>query len=208
AALLGGGAAVALQKWDFGQRQDDGGSVVSPATSGSSSQGATTAPGGTIPAGWKKYDDPVGFTLYLPAGWKRSVSIKKTDGLEQIDYSPDGGTHLVRVAVDTSPDYTNAYDHMRNLERRLRERLVDYTTVSLKKDAYRDLPSSRWEYTWTALAKDAKVPGSYRAVDVGYFTSDGVEYAIYTASPADDWATTSKQFTSVLQGWREGEVAP
>ncbi|MEU9385062.1 TIGR02234 family membrane protein, partial [Streptomyces sp. NPDC048279] len=29
-----------------------------------------------------------------------------------------------------------------------------------------------------------------RAVDVGYFTSDGVEYAIYTASPADDWATT------------------
>ncbi|MEV7318915.1 serine/threonine-protein kinase [Streptomyces sp. NPDC093970] len=208
AALLGGGTAVALQKWDFGQRQDDGGRVVPPVTSSSSSQGATTGPEGTIPEGWKKYDDPAGFTLYLPAGWERTVSIKKTDGLEQIDYSPDGGTHLVRVAVDTSPDYTNAYDHMRNLEKRLKERLVDYTTVSLKKDAYRDLPSSRWEYTWTALAKDAKVPGSYRAVDVGYFTGDGVEYAIYTASPAADWASTSKQFTSVLQGWREGEVRP
>ncbi|MFJ9565361.1 serine/threonine-protein kinase [Streptomyces fuscichromogenes] len=206
AALLGGGVAVAVQKWGSGQ-QDDTGSVITPATSGStSSGGATTAPDGTIPAGWKRYDDPVGFTLYLPAGWKRSVSIKKTDGLEQIDYSPDGGTHLVRVAVDTSPDYSNAYDHMRNLETRLRERLVDYTTLSLKKDTYRDLPSSRWEYTWTALPKDAKVPGPYRALDLGYFTGDGVEYAIYTSSPADDWAATSKQFTSVLQGWREGEV--
>ncbi|MGY5051380.1 serine/threonine-protein kinase [Streptomyces sp. 900105755] len=209
AALLGGGAAVVLQKWDFGQQQDGTGSVITPATSGStSSGGATVAPGGTIPAGWKKYDDPVGFTLYLPAGWKRSVSIKKTNGLEQIDYSPDGGTHLVRVAVDTSPDYSNAYDHMRNLERLLRQRLVDYKTVSLKEDTYRDLPSSRWEYTWTALPKDAKVPGAYRAVDLGYFTGDGVEYAIYTASPIDDWATTSKRFTFVLQGWREGEVKP
>ncbi|MEU9447396.1 serine/threonine-protein kinase [Streptomyces sp. NPDC048277] len=206
AALLGGGGAVALQKWDSGQQQDDSGSAVSPATSSSSSQGATKAPDGTIPAGWQEYDDPVGFTLYLPAGWKRSVSIKKTDGLEQIDYSPDGGTHLVRVAVDTSPDFNNAYDHMRNLEEQLKAKLVDFKTVSLKKDVYRDLPSARWEYTWTALAKDAKVPGPYRSIDVGYFTSGGVEYAILTASPVDDWATTSKQFTSVLQGWREGEV--
>ncbi|MFE3163537.1 serine/threonine-protein kinase [Streptomyces sp. NPDC059224] len=209
AALLGGGTAVAMKKWDSGQQQDDTGSVITPATSGStSSGGATGAPGGTIPAGWKRYEDPVGFTLYLPAGWKRSVSIKKTDGLEQIDYSPDGGTHLVRVAVDTSSDFSNAYDHLRNLEGQLARKLVDFKTVSLTKDTYRDLPSSRWEYTWTALPKDAKVPGPYRAVDVGYFTGDGVEYAIYTASPTDDWATTSKQFTSVLQGWREGEVAP
>ncbi|MEV7982050.1 serine/threonine-protein kinase [Streptomyces sp. NPDC086519] len=206
AALVGGGAAVALQKWDSRQR-DDSGSVASPVTSGpSASDSATTASGGTIPAGWRRYDDPAGFTLYLPAGWRRSVSIKKTDGLEQIDYSPDGGTHLVRVAVDTSPDYNNAYDHMRNLEWQLGQRLVDYKTVSLKKGVYRDLPSSRWEYTWTALPKDAKEPGPYRAVDVGYFNRDGVEYAIYTASPVEDWATTRKQFTSVLQGWREGEV--
>lgn len=205
AALLGGGAAVALQKWGSGQQKDTG-SSASPVTSSSSSQGATTAPDGTIPAGWQRYDDRAGFTLYLPAGWKRSVSIKKTAGLEQIDYSPDGGTHLVRVAVDTSPDYDNAYDHMRNLEGQLGRRLVDYRTVSLKKGVYRDLPSSRWEYTWTALPKDAKVPGPYRALDVGYFNRDGVEYAIYTASPVDDWATTRKQFTFVLQGWREGEV--
>ncbi|WP_181808340.1 serine/threonine-protein kinase [Streptomyces shenzhenensis] len=206
AALLGGGGAVALQKWNSRQ-QDGSGSVASPATSGTSSPaGATTASGGTIPAGWQQYDDPAGFTLYLPAGWKRSVSIKKTAGLEQIDYSPDGGTHLVRVAVDTSPDYNNAYDHMRNLEWQLGQRLVDYRTVSLKKGVYRDLPSSRWEYTWTALPKDAKVPGPYRALDVAYFNRDGVEYAIYTAAPADDWATTRKQFTSVLQGWREGRV--
>ncbi|MFJ9345724.1 protein kinase [Streptomyces sp. NPDC101237] len=204
AALLGGGAAIALQNWNTAHRDGPTGTAT-PATSGSASQGATRTPGGTIPAGWQRYDDPVGFSLYLPAGWKRSVSIKETNGLEQVDYSPDGGTHLVRIAVDTSPDFTNAYDHMRNLEAQLDGKLVDYRTVSLKKDTYRDLPSCRWESTWTALPKDAKVPGPYRALDVGYFTRDGVEYAIYTASPADDWATTSKQFTSVLQSWREVE---
>ncbi|MEV5952839.1 serine/threonine-protein kinase [Streptomyces sp. NPDC051987] len=207
AALVGGGVAVALQKWDSGKREEGGG-VASPVTSTAPSQGGTGTPtsNGTIPAGWKQYKDPVGFTLYLPAGWKRSVSIKKKAGLEQIDYSPDGGTHLVRVAVDTSPDFDNAYDHMRNLDAQLRNRLVDYRTMSLTKGVYRDMPSSRWEYTWTALPKDAKVPGPYRALDVAYFNGDGVEYALYTASPVGDWATTSKQFTSVLQSWREGDV--
>jgi hypothetical protein len=34
--------------------------------------------------------------------------------------------------------------------------------------------------------------------------SDGTEYAIYAASPADDWATTSKQFDWILRGFQEG----
>ncbi|WP_234534165.1 serine/threonine-protein kinase [Streptomyces shenzhenensis] len=205
AALLGGGGAVALQKWNSRQ-QDDSGSVASPATSGPSSPAsASTASGGTIPAGWKQYDDPAGFALYLPAGWERSVSIKKTDGLEQIDYSPDKGKHLVRVAVDTAPDFRTSYEHMIYLDQRVSLRLQDYTRLSLKEELFRDLPGVRWEYTWNALAKDGPhyFPGPYHAMDVAYMNSEGTEYAIYAASPAGDWATTRKQFDWILRGFQE-----
>jgi hypothetical protein len=147
----------------------------------------------------------VGFSISLPKGWKRSVSIDQ-DGLRQVDYSPDKGKHLVRVAVDTAPDFRTSYEHMSNLEQRVSQRLQDYQQLSLKEELFRDLPGVRWEYTWDALAKDPPhyFPGPYRAIDVGYMESDGTEYAIYAASPADDWATTRKQFDWILRGFQEG----
>lgn len=75
--------------------------------------------------------------------------------------------------------------------------------MGLERRVYRDRESARLEYTWTALAKDTEFPGPYQAVDQMYLSRDGVEYAIYMVSPAEDWATTSKQFETVLQGWRE-----
>ena len=64
-----------------------------------------------VPDDWERYDDPVGFSLSLPKGWKRSVSIDQ-DGLRQVDYSPDKGKHLVRIAVDTDPDFRTSYEHL------------------------------------------------------------------------------------------------
>ncbi|MFJ9703655.1 serine/threonine-protein kinase [Streptomyces sp. NPDC101234] len=205
AALLGGGGAVALQKWDSRKQQDDTGSVVSPATSGSSSQGATTALTGTTPAGWERRKDPVGFSISLPKGWKRSVSIDQ-DGLQQVDFTPDKGKHLVRVAVDTAPDFSTSYAHMKNLQQQVSKRLISYQELSLKQELFRDQPGVRWEYTWNARAQDAPhyFPGPYHAIDVGYMNSAGTEYAVYEASPADDWDTTSKQFDVILRGFQEG----
>jgi len=197
AAIVGGGGAVALQQWHSGNPSS---SSESPAPTPTSSP--TKGAQGVIPAGWKKYDDPLGFSLYLPDGWDRTVSIEEKDGLAQVDYSPDKGRTLVRVAVDTAPDYTNSYDHMRQLETNNQRRLKDFTTLSMRQEIYRDQPSVRWECTWTQLAKDSPFPGPYRALDVAYMTTDGVEYALYTASPAGDWDATSKRFTTVLRSWQ------
>lgn len=147
----------------------------------------------------------MGFSISLPKGWKRSVSIDQ-DGLMQVDYSPDNGKHLVRVAVDTAPDFSTSYEHMSDLERRISARLQDYKRLSLKEELFRDLPGSRWEYTWNALAKDAPhyFPGPYRAIDVGYVNRAGTEYAIYASAPIGDWATTRKQFDVILRGFQEG----
>ncbi|MFG3291008.1 serine/threonine-protein kinase [Streptomyces sp. NPDC048179] len=210
AAVVGGGVAVALQQ--FGT-DSPGGSVDSSSTpAAGSGDGASASPSGgggqgtaTVPAGWERRKDPVGFSISLPKGWKRSVSIDQ-DGLRQVDYSPDKGKHLVRVAVDTAPDYSTSYAHMKNLQGQVSKRLIDYNELSLKEELFRDQPGVRWEYTWDARAQDAPhyYPGPYHAIDVGWMNSAGTEYALYEASPADDWDTTSKQFDVILRGFQEG----
>ncbi|MFF8193638.1 serine/threonine-protein kinase [Streptomyces bobili] len=196
AALVGGGTAMALRTWG-----GDG------TAQGSGSQGPSQTPTGkgsgqsTGPDSWKDIHDPLGFRLSLPPGWERSVFQDEGD-LKQIDYSPDGGKHFVRIAIDASPDFDDPYAHQLDLHQQLK-RLVDYEKVTLERNTYRDREGARWEYTWTALAKDTDFPGPRHAIEETYISRDGTEYVIYMSSPAKDWARTARQFTSVLQSWRE-----
>ncbi|MDG9708319.1 serine/threonine-protein kinase [Streptomyces sp. DH10] len=193
AAIIGGGTAVVLQQWNE-SRQTGG-------ASGSAGSTTVEQPGGSVPAGWTRRDDPAGFSLYLPKGWKRKTFGPQGE-LKQIDYTPDGGRHFVRIAVDTSPDFADPYAHQLDLEQQL-QRLVDYKRVKLERNVYRDRDGALWEYTWTAQAKDTKFPGPRRAIEETYVARDGTEYALYMSAPAQDWAKARKQFTSLLQGWHE-----
>ncbi|WP_030597737.1 serine/threonine-protein kinase [Streptomyces fulvoviolaceus] len=197
AAIVGAGTAVAMQQWDEGRQQGSGTSAsASPSTTGESTSGA-------VPDTWVRRDDPVGFSLYLPKGWKRTEFGKPYAGLRQIDFSPDGGETFVRIAVDTSPDFDDPYAHQIDLEQQIQD-LRDYERVSMVENTYRDRPGARWEYTWTALAKDAAtLPGPRRAVEETYMSRDGSEYAIYMSAPAKSWPTASKQFEAILRGWSE-----
>ncbi|MFF0005696.1 serine/threonine-protein kinase [Streptomyces tibetensis] len=193
AAIIGGGTAVVLQQWNGPSQSDRSGSTTST---------STRATGGSVPDSWIRYEDPVGFSLYLPKGWKRKPFGPQGE-LKQIDYSPDGGRHFVRIAIDPSPDFADARSHQEDLEQQV-QRLVNYKRVTMEDNTYRDRRGSLWEYTWTALAKDPPyVAGPRHAVEETYFSRDGVEYAIYMSSPQEDWATTSKQFKWVLQGWQQ-----
>lgn len=210
AALVGAGTAVVLQQRDGGDSSagqnptHSPSGPASPSGSASPSPSATTGkgPGGSVPDGWVRRDDPLGFSLYLPKGWQRSDFGGSSGELQQIDYTPDGGEHFLRVAVDTAPDYNEPYAHQLDLEVQL-QRLVDYQRVTLERSTYRDRTSARWEYTWTALAKDTDFPGPRRAVEEAYMSRDGVEYVIYMSAPAKDWPTAREQFRSVLQSWQE-----
>ncbi|MFJ6648181.1 serine/threonine-protein kinase [Streptomyces sp. NPDC091290] len=205
AAVVGGGTAVVLQKWGPG----GGSSSVSstPPTSPAPKESATEEPDadvGGVPSSWKRVDDPLGFSLYLPEGWKRKVVGEEVDGLQQVDYSPDGGEHFVRISVDVSPDFATAHDHFVDLEEQVKERLIGYKFLSLKENQYRDRAGSQWEYTWDAQPKDTPFPGPRRAIDQGYIDRDGTEYAIYMSAPQKDWAEARAQFSAVLRGWRTG----
>ncbi|MFE7811730.1 protein kinase [Streptomyces sp. NPDC057433] len=211
AALVGGGTALLLVQGGDGKEQDSGSSAspfgeptptASPSPSSSDRTGADgDEQTGGLPAGWVRRDDPFGFSVALPGDdWERVVFDEAT---RQVDYTPDGGRTLLRIAVGDPPDFDDSYEHLSDLDEQVGQRLVDYRQVTLERRVYRDRESARLEYTWTALAKDTEFPGPYRAVDQMYISRDGVEYAIYMASPAEDWATTSRQFETVLRGWRE-----
>ncbi|MFJ3042016.1 MULTISPECIES: protein kinase domain-containing protein [Streptomyces] len=203
AALIGAGTAVLLQ-----QRDEDGSSAGADPTRGqtaSPSASATTGkgPGGSVPADWTRRQDPLGFSLYLPANWQRTDFDGDSGELRQIDYTPDGGEHVLRISVDTAPDYNDPYAHQQDLDAQLDGRLVDYRRISLERVTYRDRDSARWEYGWTALAKDTEFPGPRRAVSQTYLSRDGVEYALNMTGPAGDWPTTQRRFKAVLQSWQE-----
>ncbi|MFD8300782.1 serine/threonine-protein kinase [Streptomyces sp. NPDC059690] len=203
AVIVAGGTAVALQKWNHGGQPDAGGTSGSPSPTPSATP--TGGSDGTVPANWRKVDDPYGFSVYLPRGWKRTEVTGTGDvdpDLRQVDYSPDGGKHFVRIAIDAKPDFADVTQHQQDLEQQL-QKLVDYHRVQLRKNLYRDRNGSVWEYTWTALAKDTKFPGPRRAIEETYISRDGSEYAIYVSSPAGDWAQSAKRFKAILQGWQE-----
>lgn len=203
AALIGAGTAVLLQ-----QRDEGGSSAGTDPTQGqtaSPSASATTGkgPGGSVPADWTRRRDPLGFSLYLPANWQRTDFDGDSGELRQIDYTPDGGEHVLRISVDTAPDYNDPYAHQQDLDAQLDGRLVDYRRIALERVTYRDRDGARWEYGWTALAKDTEFPGPRRAVSQTYLSRDGVEYALNMTGPAGDWPTTQRRFKAVLQSWQE-----
>ncbi|MEU6816521.1 serine/threonine-protein kinase [Streptomyces sp. NPDC046860] len=209
ALVFGASLAVGYLQWGGGRHTEGGPDTSpSPSVSASSSSSASAsamadsglAGTGTVPDSWERHDDPVGFSLSLPKGWTRKVYGIAGD-LKQIDYSPDGGVHFVRIAVDTSPDFADVRQHQEDLEEQL-QRLVDYRRVRMEGNTYRDREGSLWEYTWTALARDAPyVAGPRRAVEEAYISRGGTEYVIYMSSPAEDWATADRQFQWVLQSW-------
>ncbi|MFF5433305.1 serine/threonine-protein kinase [Streptomyces griseofuscus] len=203
AAVLGGGVAVGFQEWNNARHDSAAHDGTNPGPASSASPGGDQDPDtGTVPDSWETHHDPLGFSISLPKGWKRKV-YGINGPLKQIDYTPDGGKHFVRISIDTSPDFADAYEHQKDLEQQL-QRLVGYQRVTLKQNVYRDRNGSLWEYTWNALKKDPPyVAGPRHAVEETYFSREGTEYALYMSGPAADWPMTGKQFKWVLQSWQQ-----
>ncbi|MEW2413566.1 serine/threonine-protein kinase [Streptomyces sp. NPDC046866] len=187
AALLGGGAVFGVLKLtgdsDEGRGSDKNASAPD-AQDGEEDAGP--------PSGYTEVTDPVGFTLYVPDGWKRQM-----DG-NQIDYTADNGKHFIRIATDPTPDYDTPYSHLLDLEKQVRQR-TDYKRQKLNQNTFQDSTRSAiWEFTWTEKGTQA---GPRRAIEQMYIAPDGTEYAVYMSGPAADWATTREQFDVVLSGW-------
>ncbi|KQV14420.1 MULTISPECIES: serine/threonine-protein kinase [unclassified Kitasatospora] len=155
----------------------------SPPKTSPPTSAAPTAP--AAPAGFRWVDDPAGFRVAVPQNWTRT----ETGG--QIDYSPDGGLHLLRFGI--GPGATQSSEaHFLELEQTVAQQ-TDYQRITLQTNVYQGSYGALWEFSWT----DAK-RGPRHAADQAFVATNGTEYAIYLASPEGDWTTTQQQFATVL----------
>ncbi|MFF5895168.1 protein kinase [Streptomyces argenteolus] len=209
AALLGGAAGLAAMKFGDESADTSGGtrerSTAGPAPSPSSSTVPSADPAveesapDETPDGWKRVQDPEGFSLLVPEGWERRTE----NG--QIDYTPDGGAHRMRISLDPQPDFDNPLDHMRSIEKDLAARLPGYARLTMESNTFRDRPGSRWEFTWVE-SKDH--PGPRHGIDQMYFAgTGGPEYALYLTGPAEDREETRQLFETMLRSWQPPESA-
>jgi hypothetical protein len=208
AALLGGAAGLAAMKFGVDGAGTAGGSgergTAGPAPTPSSSvrsadPAAEEVTPDEIPDGWKRVADPEGFSLLVPEGWER-----RTDS-GQIDYTPDGGAHRIRISLDPQPDFDDSLAHMRSIEKDLAARLPGYERLTLESNVFRDRPGSRWEFTWVE-SKDH--PGPRHGIDQMYFAErGGPEYALYMTGPDEDREETRKLFETMLRSWQPPESA-
>ncbi|MFE6975368.1 serine/threonine-protein kinase [Streptomyces sp. NPDC057682] len=210
AALLGGGAGIAAMLYANRAEGEPTGRGDGTATHGTRSPGPATpkptaspspkpspsASGDpTVPDGWRRVQDPSGFSILMPIGWERRV-----EGTN-IDYTPDGGVHYLRISVDPAPDFEDSYTHMQNLETSLSKRLPDYVNLEMNSNVYRDCPGSIWEFTWTEKNGEKR-----HAIDQMYYAQEGgPEYALYMTGPADDWDITRDRFNTMLRSWKAPE---
>ncbi|MFF2570073.1 serine/threonine-protein kinase [Streptomyces sp. NPDC058084] len=189
AGLLAGGAVFAAMT-HLGQKGAKGGDT--PITQETGKDGKDSAKG-AVPVGWHRVQDPEGFGLVVPDGWKRRM-----DG-DQIDYTPDDGRHRIRISIDRSPDFENPYMHMLDLEK-IVQRRAEYQRIRLTQNTFRDqVNSAIWEFTWI---EKQTFPGPRHAIDQVYYGDDGTEYALYMAAPEENWERTREQFDIVKKYWR------
>ncbi|MFE3514891.1 serine/threonine-protein kinase [Streptomyces sp. NPDC059166] len=201
AALIGGAAAGVVAMRQNGGGGTSGGSEgrsgspsPSVTSSASSSTGADERGAKGVPEGWTRIDAPEGFGLTLPEGWERQPD----EG--QIDYSPDGGAHRLRISIDPQPDFDDSHAHMQSIEKDLARRLPDYERLTLEPNVFRDRPGARWEFDWTE-SKDH--PGPRHGIDQMYFAErGGPEYALYMTGPQEDREATRKLFETMLRSWQ------
>ncbi|WP_018550547.1 serine/threonine-protein kinase [Streptomyces sp. ATexAB-D23] len=207
AAVLGGGAGIAAMMYahrtEAAGTASGGTGTHGPRTPGPATPTPSPTPTPTesaskdpatqgVPDGWRRVEDPAGFSIFMPEGWERRM-----EGTN-IDYTPDGGVHYLRISVDPAPDFDNSYDHMLELQTTLSKRLPQYVNLELNSNVYRDCPGSIWEFTWTEKNGEAR-----HAIDQMYFAKEGgPEYALYMTGPADDWDNTRDRFNTMLRSWR------
>ncbi|MET7873368.1 serine/threonine-protein kinase [Streptomyces cyaneofuscatus] len=196
AAVLGGAGGLAAMKYGQGASADGRTTTAptAPTTPRTTPPPTATDPAPEIPDGWRRVDDPAGFSLVVPEDWTREVN----EG--QIDYTPDGGAHRIRISVDPDPDFDHPYLHMQNMEEQLADRLPGYQRIRLEKNDFRDRPGSLWEFTWHETQDHA---GPRHGIDQMYYGgSGGPEYALYLTAPQEGWEASREKFDIMLRSWR------
>ncbi|BBA99606.1 putative serine/threonine protein kinase [Actinacidiphila reveromycinica] len=165
-----------------GQAQDPDGATGGPATTASTKAPSSASPStsssgtGTLPAGWHVFKDSEGFSIALPAGWKRVGDDGYGVGSR---FKGSGGENLL---VDwTHHPGKSALGNWRTSAAAAPGSMPGYHQIKVVSADYRDYDAADWEYTRQEQGKAVHV------LNRGMVTDAKHGYALMFTTPAGAW---------------------
>ncbi|WP_433047251.1 protein kinase domain-containing protein [Dactylosporangium sp. CS-033363] len=158
-----------------------------PATS-STPQKVNTASGTLppLPAGWIDYHDETGFSVYMPAGWKKSF-----DG-PRIYFRGNGRTLGIDQTNDPQPD--PVADWKAQEKDRGGSYYKNYTGLGIRKVDNYFVAAADWEFTYSN--------GPQHVNNRGIVTSDHQAYGIWWSTSESDWSGARGDLDIIFASFR------
>ncbi|MDQ7911347.1 serine/threonine-protein kinase [Phytohabitans sp. ZYX-F-186] len=151
----------------------------------------TTAGGSTaLPAGWRMYTDPTGFSIAVPEGWSQSQ-----EGT-MVFFREQGGEGRVLGIDQTDQPKPDPVADWTAQERARRGNYNDYQRVKIEAVDYFD-KAADWEWTYTS-----RNGNRLHVVNRGFITSPNQAYGIYWSTLDSTWAANQKNFALVTGSFR------
>jgi serine/threonine protein kinase len=167
-------------------------STSAPPTTTSSSPPATStsAPPPSdngAPAGYKLYEDPTGFSLAVPNGWRAEQSSATAVDIK----SPDGASFL-RVDQTDQPkdDAKKAWEEQ---EKSVKKDLPNYHRISIETVDYNGWDAADWEFTFG---------NNTHVLNRGFVPDSSHGYALYLSTPEDQWASSQDVFQTAADTFK------
>jgi hypothetical protein len=143
-----------------------------------------------VPAGFRRYTDPTGFSLAVPNGWQ--ATRKGTD----VTFRRPGSRAYLLVPQTTSPAPDSLVDWQEQ-ERAASPRFNDYERIRLERvPASRGWDVADWEFRWTASG------GRLHVLDRNLRINDRRAYALYWSVPDDQWTQLKPTFDVIAASFR------
>ncbi|MFE4252111.1 zinc ribbon domain-containing protein [Streptomyces sp. NPDC056910] len=153
-----------------------------------------TTPDATVPSGYRKAVDPMGFSFVIPDVWSR----QGVENGSQITYAGSTGAEHYLIGVIPDAGYTS-YDNILNMEKHAEEdkKKQDYQRIDLRRNTFQGRPGAIWEYTYRDEGGR-----TMHGIDQSYVAEDGTEYTIYLVGQQDVWADLKRTYRTGLESWR------
>jgi hypothetical protein len=151
-------------------------------------------PSDGLPAGFRRVNDEMGFSLAIMDGWQRR-SLSET----HVDYVPPTGQEVLRIGESANAP-NSSINTFAQAEQQLSSNDPTYERIRLENNTFQGRPGAIWEFRWTTGSGEVM-----RAMDQAYIAADGTEYTIYFEARDRLWDERNQVFSTALNTWQVRE---
>ncbi|SCL55034.1 serine/threonine protein kinase [Micromonospora citrea] len=161
-------------------------SAPAPPTSAAPSPTPSVSPSAGLPAGWKLVKDPVGFSVPVPDGWRRSA------GGTWVKYEEPNGVRELVIDRTNSPQ-KDAVAAWRAIEPDRRRLVDDYEYIDIRRVSGYWKTCADWD--WRETRDGTRI----RVRNRGFVTASNRGFAIRWEVADKDWAANLQYFDMIAR---------